>query len=105
MNLEKKKVSTRRQFIKASGGAAASALAGVNLPAANAQGSELIRVAFVGCGGRGSGAVRQALSTKTGPIKLVAMADAFEDRLNSSYEGLVKEGEFNKVTDVPKDRR
>ena len=45
-----------------------------------------IQVALVGCGGRGTGAADNALSTKNGPIKLVAMADVFPDRLNGSYE-------------------
>ena len=45
-----------------------------------------IQVALVGCGGRGTGAAANALSTKSGPIKLVAMADVFEDRLDDSYE-------------------
>jgi predicted dehydrogenase len=97
---------SRRQFIKAAGGvAAASALTGVAVPAVHAAGSDLIQVAFVGCGGRGTGAAAQALSTKTGPIKLVAMADAFEDRLNSSYDGLSKSAEVGKLVDVPPDRR
>src|SRR5262249_33681511 len=60
---------------------------------------------LVGCGGRGSGAAVDAMSTsKQGPIKLVAMADAYEDRLNSSYNGLSK-SEFAKQVDVPADRR
>jgi len=80
--------STRREFIKTTGRiAAASALAGVALPYVHAAGSSLVQVALVGCGGRGSGAAVNALSTsKQGPIKLVAMADVFEDRLNSSYD-------------------
>src|SRR5439155_6313163 len=106
MNSEKKSVTTRRQFIKATGSAAAaSALSGVSLPPAHAQGSELIQVAFVGCGGRGTGAAAQALSTKTGPIKLVAMADAFEDRLKSSFDGLIKHETVGKQVDVPDDRK
>jgi myo-inositol 2-dehydrogenase / D-chiro-inositol 1-dehydrogenase len=54
---------------------------------AHAQGSDTIKVALVGCGGRGSGAAAQALSTE-GNVKLVAMADAFSDRLNGSYKEL-----------------
>ncbi len=82
--------STRREFIKTTGRiAAASALAGVSLPAVHAAGSSLIQVALVGCGGRGSGAAANALSTqKQGPIKLVSMADVFENRLSGSYDGL-----------------
>ena len=95
---------TRRQFLKTTGGVvAASALSGVSIPAAHAEGSDLIQVALVGCGGRGTGAAAQALSTTTGPIKLVAMADAFEDRQKSSYENL-SQG-FKAKMDVPDDRR
>ncbi len=50
-----------------------------------------IRVALVGCGGRGTGAADNALSTKQGPIKLVAMADVFKDRLDDSYSQLKEE--------------
>ena len=58
---------SRRDFIHRSGRVAAvSALAGVALPPVHAAGSDLIRVALVGCGGRGTGAAGQALSTKIG---------------------------------------
>jgi predicted dehydrogenase len=52
-----------------------------------ARGDEPLRIALVGCGGRGTGAAAQALKTE-GPTELVAMADAFEDRLASSYASL-----------------
>jgi hypothetical protein len=47
-----------------------------------------IRLALAGCGGRGTGAAANALDVKASPMKLVAMADMFEDRLNRSYEAL-----------------
>jgi len=82
-------LTTRREFIKTSGKiAATSALASVVLPHVHAASSDLIRVALVGCGGRGSGAADNALSSKGGPMKLVAMADVFENRLNGSFDGL-----------------
>ena len=72
--------STRRDFIKTTGKfAAVSALAGVAIPQVHAAGSDTIQIALIGCGGRGTGAADNALSTKSGPIKLVAMADVFED--------------------------
>ena len=46
-----------------------------------------IKLALVGCGGRGTGAARKALSTK-GPTKLWAMADVFDNRLQSSLQAL-----------------
>jgi predicted dehydrogenase len=61
-----------------------------------------IKIALVGCGGRGTGACSEALSTK-GPTKLVAMADFFQNRLNSSYKHF--ESGFAKQTDVPPERR
>jgi len=46
-------------------------------------------VVLIGCGGRGTGAAANALAThRLGPIKLVAMADVFRERLDRSYEAL-----------------
>jgi predicted dehydrogenase len=84
--------ASRREFLGTAGAiAGASALAGVAIPSVHAAEDNTIRVALVGCGGRGTGAAGDALSTRQGPIKLVAMADVFEDRLCSSYEQLTKE--------------
>src|SRR6187455_1255917 len=44
-----------------------------------------IKIALVGCGGRGTGAATQALLSKQN-VKLVAMADAFKDRLDNAYK-------------------
>jgi predicted dehydrogenase len=82
-------LTTRREFLAASakavaGAALASALARPGYAAED----NTIRVALVGCGGRGTGAAANALATKSGPIKLVAMADVFQERLNRSYEAL-----------------
>jgi len=77
---------SRRDLLKsASQVAAASALAGVALPHVHAQGSTAIQIALVGCGGRGTGAANNALASPNGPARLVAMADVFQNRLNSSY--------------------
>src|SRR4051794_23268734 len=73
---------SRRDMMKTTGAvAAASVLAGVALPHVHAAQSNDIRVALVGCGGRGTGAAENAMSVKNGPIKLVAMADVFPERL------------------------
>ena len=91
MNETPKTATTRREFLKTSGQfAAASALAGISLPHVHAQGSDTIQIALVGCGGRGSGAAENALKTGKGPVKLVAMADVFQDRLNGSFNALEK---------------
>lgn len=52
-------------------------------------GSDRLRVGLVGCGGRGTGAALQALAADPGAV-LVAMADAFGDRLENSYAGLMQ---------------
>jgi predicted dehydrogenase len=97
-------LSSRRDFLKNTGRfAAASAFAGLTVPHVHAAGSDLLQVALIGCGGRGTGAASQALSTKPGPIKLVAMADVFADKLNKSHENLSRE-QGDKV-DVPRERR
>ncbi len=83
--------------------ATASALAGVAIPAVHAAENNTIQVALVGCGGRGTGAAADALSTKQGPIKLVAMADVFQNRLDDSYETLKKS--HGSQVDVSKDHK
>jgi predicted dehydrogenase len=103
MNDSSNSVTNRREFIKTTGRiAAVSALAGVSLPHAHAAVGETIQVGLVGCGGRGSGAADQALSSSHGQTKLVAMADVFQDRLDGSYNSL--KGHGAKV-DVPQDRK
>jgi predicted dehydrogenase len=94
---------TRRDLMKKTGQlAVASALAGVTIPFVHASEDSTIQLALVGCGGRGTGAAENALATKEGPTRLVAMADVFTDRLNSSHDSLSKIG---KQVDVPEDRR
>jgi predicted dehydrogenase len=96
--------SSRRDFLKVTGQVAAtSALMGVAVPSVHAGEDNTIRIALVGCGGRGTGAAGNALSTQQGPIKLVAMADVFQERLDLSYDELKKDHE-DKV-DVPDDHK
>ena len=83
--------------------AAASALAGIAIPHVHAAENNTIQVALIGCGGRGTGAAADALSVKNGPIKLVAMGDAFQDRLDSSFDALKKQ--FGDRIDVPNERK
>ena len=99
-------LSTRREFIVNTGRlAAASALAGVALPHVHAADNNTLQVALIGCGGRGTGAVENALSIKKelGPIKFVAMADVFQNRVNSSYNSLQRRSAAQ--VDVPPERR
>jgi len=98
------KTTSRREFTKhAVGIAAVSAVAAMSVPHVFAAENNTIQLALIGCGGRGSGAAVDALSTKSGPIKLVAMADAYQHRLNESYENL--RNSHAKQMDVPEDRR
>ena len=109
MNQHPLQSTSRREFLKNTGRfAAASALAGVVLPHVHAAEDNTIRLALIGCGGRGSGAVanamsagglvlgddggtkRAALSGAGGPVKLVAMADLRQDKLDQSYAALTQ---------------
>ncbi|GJM27972.1 MAG: dehydrogenase [Cyclobacteriaceae bacterium] len=88
---------TRREFCKASAIAGGGILATTLPVAASAHvgGSDTITVALVGCGGRGTGAAIQALSTEI-PVQLVAMADAFQDRLDISLSSINEEFQSDK---------
>ncbi len=97
--------ASRRDFLKDTGKvAAATALAGVLVPPVHAAEDNTIRIALVGCGGRGTGAAANAMSVKHGPVKLVAVADVFQDRLDASVKNLIEEG-LAAHMDVPKDRQ
>ncbi len=103
--------SSRRQFLKtstalAAGGALAGTL-GIARTAHAAGADETIKIALIGCGGRGTQACEQALST-AGPVKLVAMADAFRDRLDGSLKHLQTSSEHPQIKeriDVSEDRK
>ena len=96
--------SSRREFLATSGKlVAASALAGVALPHIHAGEDNTIRLAIVGCGGRGTGAVGNACDAEGGPVKLVAMADLFEPKMTKSYAVLMQN--YSKFMDVPPGRR
>lgn len=102
--------ASRRDFLKHSGAVAAASVTGSLLGGldiargAHAAGNEEIKIALIGCGGRGTGACAQALSTK-GPVKLVAMADVFADKLTASLDNLKKQAEIKDRIDVPKERQ
>jgi predicted dehydrogenase len=96
--------TSRREFLKRTGQvAAASALVAGGVPHVHAAEDNTIQLALIGCGGRGTGAVANALSVKGGPIKLVALADVFEHRLKGSFDNLKKQ--FPNMVDVPPDRQ
>jgi predicted dehydrogenase len=104
MDQKRTSKSNRRDFLKTTSTiAAASALSGILVPHVHAAGDDMIRLAIVGCGGRGGGAVLNALSTTSGPIKLIAMADVFDDHLKVHYDSIKKR--FGDDVDVPPERR
>ncbi len=94
--------STRRDFLTASAAAAGATLIG-NLPTVHAAGGDTLKIGLVGCGGRGTGAATQALHADPN-VKLVAMGDAFGDRILGSLEQLKSEGDINAKIDVPQER-
>lgn len=110
-----KQQPSRREFVKQSSILAGGLIAAPFLSNANYfSGSDtVIKVALIGCGGRGTGAAMQALLSKQN-VKLVAMADAFRDRLDSCYKTLNAEdisdwsgvkGNIKDKIDVPEERK
>ena len=78
----------RRLFLSRSAAAlAASSVAGFPTIGRGEGETKMLKIALVGCGGRGSGAAGQALNADKN-IQLVALGDAFSDRLESSYQNL-----------------
>ena len=78
---------SRRSFLCRSAAVGGAAL---TLPrSVHAAGGDTLRVGLVGCGSRGSGAATNAMNADKG-VKLVAMADAFGDRLEGSLARLKK---------------
>ena len=97
--------ATRRDFLKGSTAVAVGGALGAQLIApgfVHAAGDETMRIALIGCGGRGTGAAMNALRAEPN-VKLTAMADAFSDRLEQSYSHIKKT--MGDKVDVPKDRR
>src|SRR5262245_25360192 len=92
---------TRRDFLKAS---AAAATIATTLPHVHAEGSDVLRVGLIGCGKRGTGAAEQALRAEK-HVNLVAMGDAFADRIQESLLHLAKDEVASKKVDVKPENR
>ncbi len=122
MNRSRNADVSRREFLGNAGTcAAASALAAAAVPHVHAGEDNTIRLALIGCGGRGNGAVANAMSAgglvlgddsgttraagsgAGGPIKLVAMADLLPERLEISHRSLTQT--LGDRVDVPPERR
>ena len=104
MNTEKK--NSRRDFVKTSAVLTGGVMATPLLSKANffSGAEDTIKVALIGCGGRGTGAATQALSTKQN-VKLVAMADAFRDRIDNSLKEMTGDNNVKSRVDVPEERK
>ncbi|MDZ4850914.1 MAG: Gfo/Idh/MocA family oxidoreductase [Pirellulaceae bacterium] len=96
----------RREFVKSSTLTTASTLAIASqlYPAVHTAGDDTLRIGLIGCGGRGAGAASQALMAD-GNVKLVAMGDAFEDRLQVGLKSLLTKKELESKIDVPVERQ
>jgi myo-inositol 2-dehydrogenase / D-chiro-inositol 1-dehydrogenase len=84
--------ATRRSFVKTSavaGGALATAIHFPHVANAAAAGDK-IKIGWVGCGGRGTGAANQALNADSN-VEMWAMGDIFQDKIDSGLESLKKE--------------
>jgi predicted dehydrogenase len=114
-NEQKMNESSRREFVKQTSLVAGGLFALPLLSKANyfSGSDDVIKVALVGCGGRGTGAAMQALLTKQN-VKLVAMADAFKDRLEECYNTITSDdisdwsgasGNVKTRVDVPEERK
>ena len=110
---------TRRHFIEKSSAAATglslTALAPAIGQGVNAAGTDEVKIGLIGCGGRGTGACMQALVATDSAVKLWAMADLFEDQVETCYKVLSTGADkrydrsafpsLSKKMDVPKERR
>ncbi|MCA9414966.1 MAG: Gfo/Idh/MocA family oxidoreductase [Candidatus Omnitrophica bacterium] len=95
--------SNRRDFVKQTATLTALAASSKWASGAFAGSDETLKVGLIGCGGRGSGAVVQALTADKN-TKLIAMADVFKDRIESSLDG-IKGSDVADRVDVPEDRQ
>lgn len=98
---------SRRKFVKNSALATGGGLLLGSLPigsTAYAAGSDILKVAVIGCGGRGTGAANQALVADDG-VKIVALADAYRDRIDNCYDNLQNRWGDSGRLDVPEERK
>lgn len=97
----------RRDFLKESALMVGGTIMSASLPG-NAKAwhlsSDPIKIALIGCGSRGAGAVLNALSTNSNVV-LVAMADVFKDKLDEAYSNLLKVGRIKDSIKVPENQK
>src|SRR5258706_11046503 len=95
---------SRRRFLQSSAAAVSGVLASRPALGFHVAGTDVLRIGLVGCGGRGTGAATQALAADKN-VKLVAMADAFEDRLTESLAKLKADKKVGHKVEVSPERR
>ena len=107
--VSEKTAASRRTFLGATSALAVGAMASnvaanetTPAPAVHPAGSDEIRVALVGCGGRGAGAAADALSVPQANVKLHAIADIFQQQIDNKRKGLTNH--FKEKVDVTDDR-
>ncbi|MEL7335722.1 MAG: Gfo/Idh/MocA family oxidoreductase, partial [Planctomycetota bacterium] len=101
--------ASRRRFLTTSSAIAGGVFAASAAPRVHAAGDargSTIKIGVVGCGGRGSGAIRNALNAGK-DVKLVAVADLFEENVTSAVEGVEEQAKtiYKGQVDVPPERR
>jgi myo-inositol 2-dehydrogenase/D-chiro-inositol 1-dehydrogenase len=98
---------SRRDFLKTSTLAMSGALVApfVLVPQARSEiNSDTLKVGLIGCGSRGSGAAKQALLADKNVV-LVAMGDAFPDRLDRALKTFASDPEVHDKLHVDEDHR
>ncbi|MCM4152831.1 gfo/Idh/MocA family oxidoreductase [Arenibacter sp. N53] len=103
--MKKLNKTDRRAFVKTSAKTLAAGMVFSHLPifsSANVMGQEIIKLGLVGCGGRGTGAIFQAL-TASKSVQLVAMGDVFKHELDNSLQQVTTK--FADQVAVPKERQ
>tara|TARA_S200000501_G_scaffold258703_1_gene242551 strand:- start:350 stop:895 length:546 start_codon:yes stop_codon:yes gene_type:complete len=89
MKFKQNNLLSRRNFVKSTT-LATTGILSATIPVAamaNVNGDKKLKLALVGCGGRGTGAIVQALQADEN-TELVAMADAFQDRVEKSLKAI-----------------
>ncbi len=96
--------SSRRTFIKSSTLAGGALAAAAFMSKAHAAGGDTIKIGWIGCGSRGAGAAKNALLADKN-VKIVAVGDAFQDRLDSHLAALKKDAKVGEKVDCPPERQ
>ncbi|RUL86224.1 Gfo/Idh/MocA family protein [Tautonia sociabilis] len=98
---------SRRSFLRSSAAAAVGTASLAGVPNAFAAGSDTIKVGVVGCGGRGTGAAENICeaASQAVSLKLHALADVFQDRVDQCADRLAKNDVVGDKFDVAPDRK